>query len=1020
MLEIRRGSTAVRSYENTFFREFSKNLNTLFDEYSIDGLLIGNSECEISESLKIDCLLITTNAILLIDFKNYGGDIILPKSDSDFSEGKWVTRNEDVVKGGSHINPYKQLFQQKKAFTWVFYNSEIESVILKNNEKLNPSHVKKVVCFQRPVSLIGHIPGRDEIDFFITDSAGYLETIKDILDVTDEDVDLSRNSFDIFKDVFRAEKFLMLENYNQSKLIEKAPSKLNYGELYLDQKSALQEVVEFIKSDVEKIFILQGTSLSGKSHLMPFIEDIAFDNGITQVDFFAPSGRVSLNLLSDLDIEFSSIYSHIYGGVPLKEVVKLFDNKGDQIDFIKDSDGVFFDLNGDQIDLSDYVKTYLDVMPLKKNDSEDRAVFIVDVAQLVSNSYFQSIDMRFGSGFLLKDFIDYTNLNESNRKIIFIGDGFQLSSTSDKDNALNADYFREKYKFETSVFELLDKNDISPIVNQALLAVNGIRLEKYNRLSFDFSQEFQSISKNEVSHLVEDKIRNNIDFHILSYTNFDVQKINLWIKNSILNNGSDIAKDDLIIFNNNFRIENMNDPFGEPNRIFNGEFAVVQSASNNVISEAVILKGHAPIILKYRPLSLVLNNTQQKIEILSLENFRLSDKGELSEKETVAIKVALDREISKEIEKNPFVNSDLNIQLINSSEYVKIFKEVSVLEFELNNGERVKTKLKEKEGQLKKLIKLAKQTHRKNVENFLLRDSSSKYYKYKNAAHIKFGWSLTVHKSVSYKWSDVIFDVNPERLGKTNKQYFKLIYTGLTRAKNNVCLINYVPITPLLKIEFKDNPKVNQKAKNIYFIADKDAEVSLSSASIVKDFNFPDVELTPILIQIFYFIYSKLETKGIDVESILHQDYHEVYTLVDNSKKSVKISIYYNKKGHVRIPILLKAESEELGERVISTLKEDQGIVNFDFINDEWRREIYIDVSLLLKDDGYKILNIIQTSYKDTINISKGDSSLTVDMNYDGNGLFTSIISISYTQPMIWDNYKTILKKIAKSNATYA
>jgi len=397
----------------------------------------------------------------------------------------------------------------------------------------------------------------------------------------------------------------------------------------------------------------------------------------------------------------------------------------------------------------------------------------------------------------------------------------------------------------------------------------------------------------------------------------------------------------------------------------------------------------------------------------------LSDKGELSEKETIAIKVALDREILKEIEKNPFVNSDLNNQLINSNEYVKIFKEVSVLEVEFNSGERVKTKLKEKEGQLKKLIKFAKQTHRKNIENFLLRDSSSKYYKYKNAAYIKFGWGLTVHKSVSYKWNDVIFDVNPERLGKTSRQYFKWIYTGLTRAKNSVSLINYIPVTPLLKIEFKDNSKVNQKAKNIYFMADKDAEISPSSGSIIKDFNFPDVELTSILIQIFYFIYNKLEAKGIDVESILHQDYHEVYTLIDNSKKSVKISIYYNKKGHVRTPVLLKAESEELGERVISILREDQGIINFDFISDGWRRGVYADVSLLLKDDGYKILNIIQTAYKDTINISKGSSSLVVDMNYDGSGFFTSIISTGYTQSMIWDNYKSILKKIAENNATH-
>ena len=44
MLEIRKG-TAAKNYENTFFREFAENLKNLFDKYSLDGLLIANSEC---------------------------------------------------------------------------------------------------------------------------------------------------------------------------------------------------------------------------------------------------------------------------------------------------------------------------------------------------------------------------------------------------------------------------------------------------------------------------------------------------------------------------------------------------------------------------------------------------------------------------------------------------------------------------------------------------------------------------------------------------------------------------------------------------------------------------------------------------------------------------------------------------------------------------------------------------------------------------------------------------------------
>ncbi|QKK00611.1 MAG: hypothetical protein HND40_14085 [Ignavibacteriota bacterium] len=50
MLEIRKG-TATKNYENTFFREFADNLKKMFDKYSLDGLLIANSECEAESRL---------------------------------------------------------------------------------------------------------------------------------------------------------------------------------------------------------------------------------------------------------------------------------------------------------------------------------------------------------------------------------------------------------------------------------------------------------------------------------------------------------------------------------------------------------------------------------------------------------------------------------------------------------------------------------------------------------------------------------------------------------------------------------------------------------------------------------------------------------------------------------------------------------------------------------------------------------------------------------------------------------
>lgn len=114
MLEIRKG-TASKNYENSFFREFADSLKKMFDKYSLDGLLIANPECEFDTRLQIDVLLITCNALLIIDFKNYDGKITLPPKD-DFELGSWKNEKGDIIKGGSYINPFIQLKNQKKTF----------------------------------------------------------------------------------------------------------------------------------------------------------------------------------------------------------------------------------------------------------------------------------------------------------------------------------------------------------------------------------------------------------------------------------------------------------------------------------------------------------------------------------------------------------------------------------------------------------------------------------------------------------------------------------------------------------------------------------------------------------------------------------------------------------------------------------------------------------------------------------------------------------------------------------------
>ena len=85
MLEVRK-NTFSRSYENSFFREFSRNLFNAFKEKNFNGVLIGSPECVAVERLQIDALLLTTNVVCIIDFKNFKGKINSPQ-EKNFDNG---------------------------------------------------------------------------------------------------------------------------------------------------------------------------------------------------------------------------------------------------------------------------------------------------------------------------------------------------------------------------------------------------------------------------------------------------------------------------------------------------------------------------------------------------------------------------------------------------------------------------------------------------------------------------------------------------------------------------------------------------------------------------------------------------------------------------------------------------------------------------------------------------------------------------------------------------------------------
>jgi len=979
MLEIRRG-IAVRHYENSFFREFATNLQKLFEKYNLDGLLIANSECIVDERLQIDALLITKHIVCIIDFKNFGGKIILPNEDNFFN-GIWTNENGDRIKGGSSINPYKQLSIQKKKFISNhkrniigIYEKHIKDKLYKD-DIFNPRHILRIVCFQNKIELIGKIPQRDKIDFFIVDKTNYLETLKDIIDIIDDEISISQKSFEIFKEIFKANKFDLVENYeNINNELTMDVNQLKIENLYQDQNIAYNEINNFLNSEDQNVFILDGSTNSGKSYMIPYIEELAYKAGFQEVKNIVQSKRIANNLTSD-NIKFESMYSYIYGGnTNQNDNYSIDEKKIEQFDF--------------------------KIIPLKHNDEEEHTLYIVDEAQLISDSYYKFIDLQFGSGHILKDFMEYVNVGNSKRKIIFIGDSYQLSIGSKKEVSLNNKYIEEQYKLKTAIFSLVDKPHYSILTNEALKLTSSIRQQKFNFLKFEFSSQFDNIEKNQILKYVKHNI--NDDFKVLVYSNLDAQKVNLWIKKSILQNGEDVAKDDLIVFNNNISLENKDDPFAQPQKVYNGEFAKVVNINNQAIISEPITFNSKTIILKFKEIEVALKNGTT-VNILSLENFRLNSKNELSEDEIIAYQILLKQLIKIEENKLPFEKSEFYFNLINSEKYNNLKKEIDILSQQLKNGERVKTKKEEKERNLKKIEREAYKRYKEYLEQKLYNDTSSKYYQYKNCAWVKFGWALTVHKAISYKFDKILINTDQgDNRGVTNENYFKWLYTALTRARQKATLINYKPITPFknTKILFS-----NINRKDFYYITSNDE--NLKNNKLINKYNFPEEKY--FLIDFYKFITSKIQNH-IKISEIEHKDWQEIYHFELHSKKMI-IQFYYNGKNQFKLPKIISYEDNNFKQTIEDLLLNDIKLKSFDNI-ESGMKENYFDLKNILEKENIYISYVISKPYKDEIKFFNTKKNLIVEFNYNGDGFFTKIEIFAQEQDSLANKLKEILENL--------
>jgi len=171
------------------------------------------------------------------------------------------------------------------------------------------------------------------------------------------------------------------------------------------QKEVLKMIEKFLSSDAH-IFLLKGYAGTGKTTILEGIAKYCKAINI-KPDLMAPTGRASRVITEKTDIEANTIHRTIYSWEHIEEKGKK-ENKEKK--------------HGDDLSYRFHF--------LIKNNNEpnnNRNVFLIDEASMISNKFNADKYFIFGTGHLLADLLTYYgNPKHHKRKIIFVGDPAQL------------------------------------------------------------------------------------------------------------------------------------------------------------------------------------------------------------------------------------------------------------------------------------------------------------------------------------------------------------------------------------------------------------------------------------------------------------------------------------------------------------------------------------------------------------------------------------------------------------------
>lgn len=578
------------------------------------------------------------------------------------------------------------------------------------------------------------------------------------------------------------------------------------------QTALVARLGEFLLGREHHVFLLKGYAGTGKTFITKGLTEYFRAIGRNYV-LAAPTGKASKVIARKTQSPAYTIHKTIYSLHDIREYRE------------------------EELDGSETYKFYAQ---LNVNEMSADTVFIVDEASMLADIYQEAEFFRFGSGYLLRDFLKYVNLdhNDHRKKVIFIGDDAQLPPVGmNFSPALNADYLLREHGVRATSYELTEvvrQKAGSGVMRNSLALRDSLKAGIFNQLEVDLgTPDVREIDQADwtAAYLESCGGRINGESIVIAGSNADVAAFNRRIRDHFFPGCMELMRGDKVMAVSNSNAYGM--------FISNGDFGLVREVRGEPECRTVTLRRRNSQSRHVEAIEVPLRFREIVIGFRDLDD----------QSHFFAARILEDLLYSDQ----PAPDSDQNKAL---------YIDFCIRHSHLPRGSQ-------------------------EFRDALRGDP------YFNALRLKFGYAITCHKAQGSEWNHVFVKCRTHH-SQLSADYFRWFYTAITRSAS--CL--YLLDPPRLKlgsgIRVVNTPGIPSTSPEAP--STPPAPAAEPDETAIARFGIPPAQT--FLHAVLHRVQALLAGSDVSIEDIRHNQYQEAY-FFRRGNETARINVGYDSKERV-------------------------------------------------------------------------------------------------------------------------